>query len=360
MRDILHIDMDAFYAAVEERDFPQYRNKPLVVGGDPQQRGVVATCSYAARKFGIHSALSCAQAKRLCPQAIFVRPRFDVYRQVSEQIRNIMYQYTDLVEPLSLDEAYLDVTATEQQAKKPYFGSPTLIAKAIKQEIFKQTQLTASAGISYNKFLAKIASDLDKPDGLTLITQKQGPEFVKQLAIGQFYGIGPATESRMQDLGIYTGEDLLQWSLEELKPIFGKISHYYYHAARGQDDRQVQSQRQRKSIGSEKTFDQDLTDPMEMLAKLNSLAAEVWQDMQAKAVTAKTLTVKVKFDDFVQVTRAKTFPQDMHQLSDLTSSLQELLFKAEVQRRRVRLLGVTASNLSAVSQTKQKQQLSLL
>ena len=204
MRDILHIDMDAFYAAVEERDFPQYRNKPLVVGGDPQQRGVVATCSYAARKFGIHSALSCAQAKRLCPQAIFVRPRFDVYRQVSEQIRNIMYQYTDLVEPLSLDEAYLDVTATEQQAKKPYFGSPTLIAKAIKQEIFKQTQLTASAGISYNKFLAKIASDLDKPDGLTLITQKQGPEFVKQLAIGQFYGIGPATESRMQDLGIYT------------------------------------------------------------------------------------------------------------------------------------------------------------
>ena len=360
MRDILHIDMDAFYAAVEERDFPQYRNKPLVVGGAPHQRGVVATCNYAARQFGIHSALACAQAKRLCPQAIFVRPRFDVYRQVSQQIRQVMYQYTDLVEPLSLDEAYLDVTPSEDQARKRPFASPTLIAKSIKQDILKQTQLTASAGISYNKFLAKIASDLDKPDGLTLITQKQGPEFVKQLAIGKFYGIGPATEAKMQDLGIYTGEDLLQWSIEELRPIFGKISHYYYHAARGQDDRRVQSHRQRKSIGAEKTYDQDLRDPIEMLRKLNILATEVWQEMQLKGVTAKTLTVKVKFHDFVQVTRAKTFPHDMHQLVDLTSSLQELLHKAEVRHRRVRLLGVTASNLSNASQTMQKQQLSLL
>lgn len=360
MRDILHIDMDAFYAAVEQRDFPQYRNKPLVVGGDPKQRGVVATCSYEACQYGIHSALPCAQAQRLCPQAIFVRPRFDVYRHVSEQIRDVMHQYTDLVEPLSLDEAYIDVTAGDVRAGKPHLGSPTLIAKAIKINIFAKTQLTASAGISYNKFLAKIASDLDKPDGLTLITQKQGPEFVKQLAIGKFYGIGPATEAKMQDIGIYTGEDLLAWSLEELKPIFGKISHYYYHAARGQDDRQVQNHRQRKSIGSEKTFVQDLSDPAKMLEKLHELAAEVWQDMQVKAVSAKTLTVKVKFDDFVQVTRAKTFPQDLQQLADITSSLEELLRKAKVQNRRVRLLGVTVSNLSVTSQTQSEQQLLLL
>ncbi len=350
MRDIIHIDMDAFYAAVEQRDFPQYRNKPVVVGGDPDKRGVVATCSYEARKFGIHSAMACARAMRLCPNAIFVRPRFDVYRQISQQIRDIMFSYTDLVEPLSLDEAYLDVTHCKRS-----FGSPTLVAKAIKNEIQQVTGLTASAGVSYNKFIAKIASDMDKPDGLTLITQKQGPNFVKQLAIGKFHGIGPATETKMQDLGIYTGEDLLAWSLEELKAIFGKVSEYYYHAARGVDQRQVESHRQRKSIGSEKTYSEDVSDESEMLLRLEKLASEVWQDMQAKNISARTITVKVKFDNFAQVTRAVTLNQNIAKLEDITSQLNELLHKAEVRGRRVRLLGVSVSKLTLLEQLDEEQ-----
>ena len=355
MRQIIHIDMDAFYAAVEQRDFTQYRNKPVVVGGDPAARGVVATCSYEARKFGIHSAMPCAQAQRLCPQAIFVRPRFDVYRQVSQQVRTIMRHYTDVIEPLSLDEAYLDVTGYKRT-----LGSPTLIAKAIQKEILAKTQLTASAGVSYNKFLAKIASDQNKPNGLTLITKKQAPAFVQQLPIGKFYGIGPATQKKMQSLGIYTGKDLLQWSMDELKPVFGKVSHYYYYAARGIDDREVESHRPRKSIGSEKTFNQDLLQPEAMLEKLQHLATEVWHEMQAKGVNAKTVTIKVKFDNFVQVTRAKSVTGEIKELRDITIHLQTLLGKAEIMGRRVRLLGVTVSNLSAQDYAEKEHQLSLL
>ena len=350
MRDIIHIDMDAFFAAVEQRDYPQYRNKPVVVGGDPDKRGVVATCSYEARKFGIHSAMACARALRLCPNAIFVRPRFDVYREISQQIRNIMFSYTDLVEPLSLDEAYLDITHCKRS-----FGSPTLVAKAIKNEIFQITGLTASAGVSYNKFIAKIASDMDKPDGLTLITQKQGPDFVKQLAIGKFHGIGPATETKMQDLGIYTGEDLLAWSLEELKAIFGKVSEYYYNAARGIDNREVESHRQRKSIGSEKTYNEDLSEEPEMLSKLEKLASEVWQEMKTKNITARTVTVKVKFENFAQVTRSVTLTHNIANLEDITSQLHELLNKVEVQARRVRLLGVSVSKLTLLEQLDEEQ-----
>ncbi len=354
MQDIIHIDMDAFYASVEQRDYPQYRNKPVVVGGDPEQRGVVATCSYEARKFGIHSAMPCAHAKRLCPNAIFVRPRFELYRQISQQIRDIMFSYTDLVEPLSLDEAYLDVTHSKRS-----FGSPTLVAKAIKNEIHQVTALTASAGISYNKFLAKIASDLDKPDGLTLITEKQGPDFVKRLPIGKFHGIGPATEGKMKDLGVYTGEDLLAWDLEELKPIFGKVSDYYYHAARGVDHREVISHRQRKSIGSEKTYSEDVADEEEMLNRLRQLAEEVWQDLSSKRMTARTITIKVKFNNFVQLTRSLTLGCDIGQLEDLTSPLQDLLDKAEVKGRQVRLLGVSVSKLTLLEQV-DEEQLSLL
>jgi len=350
MQDIIHIDMDAFYASVEQRDFPQYRNKPVVVGGDPDKRGVVATCSYEARKFGIHSAMPCARALRLCPSAIFVRPRFDLYREISQQIRDVMFSYTDLVEPLSLDEAYLDVTQSKRS-----FGSPTLVAKAIKNEITNVTGLTASAGISYNKFLAKIASDLDKPNGLTLITEKQGPEFVKKLAIGKFHGIGPATEDKMQDLGVYNGEDLLAWSLEELKPIFGKVSEYYYLAARGIDHRKVVSNRERKSIGSEKTYSEDVDDLDEMLRRLEKLADEVWQDMSAKKMTARTVTVKVKFDNFTQVTRAVTLAKDIKKLTDITIPLAELLYKAEVKGRKVRLLGVSVSKLTMLEQLDEEQ-----
>lgn len=349
-KDIIHIDMDAFYASVEQRDFPQYRNKPVVVGGDPEKRGVVATCSYEARKFGIHSAMACARALRLCPNAIFVRPRFEVYRQISQQIRDIMFSYTDLVEPLSLDEAYLDVT----QCKRS-FGSPTLVAKAIKNEITQVTQLTASAGVSYNKFIAKIASDLDKPDGITLITQKQGPDFVKQLPIGKFHGIGPATEAKMQSLGVYSGEDLLSWTLEELTPIFGKVAEYYYFAARGIDHRNVESHRERKSIGSEKTYSEDVVDQEEMRSRLNKLAEDVWQDLQAKNMTARTITVKVKFDNFVQLTRAVTLSRNIEQLQDITGQLDDLLKKAETDGRRVRLLGVSVSKLILREQSEEEQ-----
>ena len=229
-----------------------------------------------------------------------------------------------------------------------------------KRQILEKTKLSASAGISYNKFLAKLASDLDKPDGLTLITEKQGPVFVRQLDIGKFYGIGPATEEKMQRLGIYTGEDLLAWSLDELKPLFGKASHYYYYAARGMDNREVESHRQRKSIGSEKTFTEDLVHPREMLEKLHQLATEVWGEMQAKEVTAKTITVKVKFNDFVQVTRAKSLSSNIGELADITMHLQELLSIAEVEGRRVRLLGVTVSNLGMFEQLKKERQLTLL
>ncbi len=354
MQDIIHIDMDAFYASVEQRDFLQYRNKPVVVGGDPEKRGVVATCSYEARKFGIHSAMPCAHALRLCPKAIFVRPRFELYREISQQIRDIMFSYTDLVEPLSLDEAYLDVA----QCKRS-FGSPTLVAKAIRNEIQQVTGLTASAGISYNKFLAKIASDLEKPDGLTLITEKQGPDFVKKLPIGKFHGIGPATQSKMQDLGVYSGEDLLAWSLEELKSMFGKVSDYYYHAARGIDHRKVISHRPRKSIGSEKTYSEDVGDTEEMLRRLEKLAEEVWQDLSGKYMMARTITVKVKFDNFVQITRSITLANDISKLADITIPLRYLLDKAEVDGRRIRLLGVSVSKLTMLEQV-DEEQLSLL
>lgn len=355
VRQIIHIDMDAFYAAVEQRDFPQLRNKPVVVGGDPAMRGVVATCSYEARKFGIHSAMPCAHALRLCPQAIFVRPRFEVYRQISRKIHDVMLGYTDLVEPLSLDEAYLDVT----QCKRA-LGSATLIAKAIKGEIVRNTGLTASAGVSYNKFLAKTASGLNKPDGLTLITEKEGADFVRQLPIGKFYGVGPATEEKMQRLGIYTGDDLLAWSMDALRPIFGKASHYYYYAARGVDDRAVESHRERKSIGCEKTFSEDLADVGEMLEKLQQLAGEVWQIVRAKKVTARTITVKVKFDNFVQVTRSVTTARNIRELKDITSHLEKLLRKAKIDGRQVRLLGVTVSNLDMSKQAVTNQQIALL
>ncbi len=355
MRHILHIDMDAFYAAVEQRDYPQYRKKPVVVGGDPATRGVVATCSYEARKFGIHSAMPCAQALRRCPQAIFIRPRFDVYRKVSQQIREIMHSYTTLVEPLSLDEAYLDVTES-----KASLGSPTLIAKSIKKDIYEQTQLTASAGVSYNKFLAKLASDMDKPNGLTLINIEQGPELVKQLLIGDFHGIGPATVEKMHSLGIYTGADLLDWSLDELKPIFGKASRYFYFAARGEDDREVISSRERKSIGSEKTYSEDLNDVDVMLNNLRGLAADVWEEMQNKEVVARTITVKVKFENFVQVTRSITIGDEISRIEDITSHLKGLLNKAVRENQRVRLLGVSVSNLTASSELRNKEQLTLL
>ena len=269
-RKIIHIDMDAFFAAVEQRDHPELRGKPVIVGGQPNSRGVVATCSYEARRFGIHSAMPSSRAYQLCPHAIFIRPRIPAYRQVSLQIHSIFRNYTNLIEPLSLDEAYLDVTASSL-----FRGSATLIAENIRKEILKQTGVTASAGISYNKFLAKLASDMNKPDGQYVIKPDQGETFVEQLPIGKFFGVGKVTEARMQSLGIYTGADLKAKSLQELCELFGKSGAYYYDIARGIDQRPVTSHRIRKSIGSETTFQQDLSRREEMLEWLYKLAREV-------------------------------------------------------------------------------------
>ncbi len=340
MRKIIHIDMDAFFASVEQRDHPEYQNKPLIVGGDPGRRGVVAACSYEARKFGIHSAMPSSRAKRLCPDAIFVRPNMDAYRKVSEQIRIIFHQYTDLVEPLSLDEAYLDVSDSELCK-----GSATLIAQEIKQAIFKTTNLIASAGVSYNKFLAKIASDMDKPDGLYLIKPEQGEKFVEQLNIGKFHGIGKATEAKMKAAGIHNGADLKQWSEADLTLRFGKVGTHYYLIARGIDHRSVNSTRIRKSLGTEHTYDQDLDDADFMQEELKRLIEKVSENLIEKKLVGQTLTIKIKYDNFEQVTRSYTSETSLNTTA-MRSLLPELLSKTDIFSRKVRLLGVSVSKLS--------------
>jgi DNA polymerase-4 len=341
-RKIIHIDMDAFYAAVEQRDHPQYRNKPLIVGGKPDSRGVVATCSYEARQFGVRSAMPSAHAYRLCPQAFFVKPRFDVYREASEIIRGIFARYCECFEPLSLDEAYLDVSDSEL-----YQGSATLLAKQIKREILRQTQLIASAGISYNKFLAKIASDQGKPDGLYLITPEQGPLFVEKLAIGKFHGIGRATEQKMHDLGVVTGKDLKQIPLAELQGYFGKAGQYYYDIARGIDHRQVNSNRARKSVGIETTFDRDIADLPTVLGYLQDLLQKALLRLAEKKMTAYTLTVKIKYQNFVQITRGRTLAEPIGDSPTTRLLLADLLKNTGIGASKVRLLGVTLSSLES-------------
>ncbi len=341
-RKIIHIDMDAFYAAVEQRDHPQYRNKPLIVGGKPDSRGVVATCSYEARQFGVRSAMPSAHAYRLCPQAIFVKPRFDVYREASEIIRGIFARYCECFEPLSLDEAYLDVSDSEL-----YQGSATLLAKQIKREILRQTQLIASAGISYNKFLAKIASDQGKPDGLYLITPEQGPLFVEKLAIGKFHGIGRATEQKMHDLGVVTGKDLKQIPLAELQRHFGKAGQYYYDIARGIDHRQITSNRARKSVGIETTFDHDIADLPTVLGYLQDLLQKALLRLAEKKMTAYTLTVKIKYQNFVQITRGRTLTEPIGDSPTTRLLLADLLKNTGIGAAKVRLLGVTLSSLES-------------
>jgi len=338
-RKIIHIDMDAFFAAVEQRDFPQYRNKPLIVGGSPGSRGVVATCSYEARQYGIHSAMPSAQAYRLCPQAIFVKPRFEAYQKASIAIREIFAEYTDLFEPLSLDEAYLDVSHVNLHQ-----GSATLIAKAIKSAIKRETQLTASAGVSYNKFLAKIASDINKPDGLYLITPEQGADFVEQLPVEKFHGIGKATSLKMHSLGIKTGKDLKELPLEMLQHYFGKAGLHYYNISRGIDNRPVNNYRIRKSVGVEITFQQDIKLKQDVIAQLQTLLEKALSKIAEKQLAAHTLTVKIKYHDFVQITRSRTLPH-LITAEPALSLFEDLLKDTEVGRRNVRLLGVTLSSL---------------
>ncbi|MEX0729580.1 MAG: DNA polymerase IV [Aquisalimonadaceae bacterium] len=342
IRKIIHIDMDAFYAAVEQRDNPALRGRPVIVGGSPTGRGVVATCSYEARRYGIHSAMPASRAIRLCPDAEFVRPRFDVYRAVSRQVQRIFRDYTQQVEPLSLDEAYLDVSDT------PGFqGSATLIARDIRRRILEETGLTASAGVSYNKFLAKQASDLDKPDGLTLIPPDEGARFVAELPIGRFHGVGAATERRMRELGISNGADLRAWTLVDLQQAFGKRAAFYHAIARGVDERPVQASRERKSIGAETTFAADLTQRKAMLAELHPLAAKVAGSLDAKRLQARTLTLKVKYADFVQITRSRSRQPPWTDASDMVYHLDGLLAQTDAPPRAVRLLGVTVSGLEA-------------
>jgi len=341
VRKIIHIDMDAYYASVEQRDNPQLRGKPIVVGGRPDSRGVVATCSYEARQFGIHSAMSCARAYQLCPNVIFVRPRFDDYVQVSQQIRNIFLSYTDLVEPLSLDEAYLDVTVNKQSIQ-----SATWIAQRIRQEIRQETGLTASAGVSYNKFLAKIASDVNKPDGLTVVTPEQAEQFIADLPIRHFHGVGRVTEKKMLALGIHSGLDLYLHTLEELLHYFGKAGQYYYGIARGVDPRPVKPNRIRKSIGKETTLDEDIADVSQMLTIIGNLADKVAAVLVQKQTSGLTLTLKVKYADFQIVTRSISGETPIETAAEILSLAEKMLKKTDAGNRAVRLLGVTISHLT--------------
>lgn len=347
-RKVIHVDMDAFYASVEQRDNPDFRGRPLVVGGSPESRGVVAACSYEARQFGIHSAMACSVAYRLCPQTIFVRPRFETYKSISRQIRNIFFEYTDLIEPLSLDEAYLDVSQSVHCD-----GSAVLIAEEIRRKIFEQTQLTASAGVSYNKFIAKVASDVNKPNGITIVLPKNGERFVAELSIGQFFGIGPVTEKKMHSLGIKTGADLHRKSLDELIHHFGRSAQYYYQVVRGIDERPVETGRERKSIGAETTFEKDITDTIAMLEVLENLMHEVADSLHHLELRAKTLTIKVKYADFTQVTRSYSPAQGFEVESEMADCFTLLLKRTEAGRRAVRLLGVSLSNFQPREGTRQ-------
>lgn len=353
-RKIIHVDMDAFFASVEQRDQPDYKGKPLIVGGQPNSRGVVAACSYEARKFGIHSAMPSSRAYRLCPEAIFVSPRFEAYREVSNQIRSIFWRYASEVEPLSLDEAYLDVTYTDD-----FEGSATLIAQAIKRDILAETGLTASAGVSFNKFLAKIASDINKPNGLYVIKPEQGQTFVADLAIGKFHGIGPATEGKMKKIGIDTGKDLRQKSLAELVDNFGKSGQYYFNIARAIDERPVRSQRQPKSLGKETTFAQDVLSLAEVTSKLEGLAEKVLASLTKQNMQARTLTVKIKYANFQLVTRAYSVEHSLD-LASLKQLIPLLLSRTEAGQKPVRLVGLSLSGFDNPQAEKIQAQLDLI
>ncbi len=335
--------MDAFYASVEQRDNPALRGKPLAVGGS-KERGVVAAASYEARKFGVRSAMSSRKAYQLCPAILFVKPRFEVYKAVSRQIREIFHQYTDLVEPLSLDEAYLDVTDN-----KPQLASARQIAERIKEQIKAETGLTASAGVSVNKFIAKIASDFRKPDGLTVVTPKQAGAFVAALPIDKFYGVGKVTARKMHGLGIHTGADLKEWPEPELARLFGKAGYFYYKIARAIDLRPVDPDRIRKSIGAETTFDRDITEPDHIREELESIAAEVAGRMERTSSFGRTLTLKVKYADFTQITRSRTVPYLINGLTPMTTIAGQLTEEVDWTKP-VRLLGLTVSSLHQADQ----------
>ena len=340
-RKIIHIDMDAFYASVEQRDFPEYRGKPLIVGGPPDARGVVATASYEARKFGVHSAMSSRQAFKLCPQGLFVKPRFAAYKEVSQKIREIFSRYTDLIEPLSLDEAYLDVSND-----KLNIGSAIEIAKQIKQAIKDELQLTASAGVSINKFVAKTASDINKPDGLTFIGPSAIEAFMEKLPVEKFFGVGKVTAQKMKNMGLHTGADLKRLSEHELVKTFGKTGRFYYQIVRGIDNREVQPDRETKSLAAEDTFPYDLTTLEEMEAELDKIASTVCNRLQNYGLKGRTITLKIKYSDFKQITRNQSFPIGFDDPETIASTAKSLLAATIVEDKKVRLLGISLSNFA--------------
>jgi DNA polymerase-4 len=342
-RKIIHVDMDAFYASVEQRDNPDLRGKPVAVGGS-RERGVVAAASYEARKFGVRSAMPSVTAKRQCPDLIFVKPRFEVYKAISQQIREIFAEHTPIIEPLSLDEAYLDVTENLQ-------GIPLArdVALAIRAKIKEVTGLNASAGVSYNKFLAKLASDHRKPNGQYVITPEMGPAFVEALPVGKFHGIGPATSAKMNSLGLYTGLDMRNQSLEFMQANFGKAGNYYYYyyyyywISRGVDNREVRADRIRKSIGAENTFFTDLTEFEAMVSELQPLIDKVWRDCEDKGTRGRTVTLKVKFADFELISRSRTLAGVVGSRNEFEIVSAELLKALFPMQKAVRLLGVSIS-----------------
>lgn len=345
-RKIIHIDMDAFYASVEQRDHPELAGQPLIVGGSPEGRGgVVATASYEARKFGVRSAMSSKQALQLCPQAIFVRPRFEVYKEVSRQIREIFRRYTDLIEPLSLDEAYLDVTED-----KLGIGSALEIARQIKDAIQAELQLTASAGVSVNKFVAKIASDINKPNGLKFIGPSAIEAFMEQLPVEKFYGVGKVTAAKMKAMGLFTGAALKELSEAELVRHFGKAGRFYFRIVRGVDERQVQPHRAAKSLAAEDTFPYDLSNLAEMEAQLDRLAEVVHGRLTKNNLQGRTLTLKIKYSDFKQITRNRSYPEPLTALETIRTIARELLTATFEKGQRVRLLGISLSNFDSAKE----------
>ncbi len=343
-RKIIHIDMDAFYASVEQRDFPELRGKPLVVGGDPNGRGVVAAASYEVRQFGVRSAMSCYEARKRCPEVIFVRPRFEVYRAVSSDIRNIMYSLTPHVEPLSLDEAYLEVTGLTVHK-----GSATLMANWLRAQILQHTGLTASAGVSFNKMLAKIASDINKPNGTAIITPEDADAFISTLPIERFHGIGKATARRLHAMGVTNGADLHRMSAEVLVNEFGKRGQFYHDIAHGRDERAVKSERLHKSVGSETTFRENLNDDTALRVQIYEQNADAFAQLHKKNLIAYTITLKVKYADFTQITRTHTLTTAFSSAESAHYWLDKLFLDIPRQLP-IRLVGVTFSSLTPATQ----------
>ncbi|WP_036157448.1 DNA polymerase IV [Maribacter forsetii] len=347
LRKIIHVDMDAFYASVEELDNPDLKGKPLAVGGS-EKRGVVSAANYEARKFGVRSAMSGFQAKKNCPHLTFVKPRFDRYKEISKQIRAIFFEYTDLVEPLSLDEAYLDVTVNKK-------GNPsaTMLATEIRQRILEKTGLNASAGISINKFIAKVASDINKPNGQKTVNPEEVIPFLEELDIRKFYGVGKVTAEKMYKLGIFTGSDLKSKSIEFLADNFGKSGPYYYHVVRGIHNSEVKPHRIPKSLGAERTFNENLSSEVFMLERLEHIAQELERRLTKSKVAGKTITLKIKYSDFTLNTRSKTMPYFIADKDLILETAKDLLYQEELQNS-VRLLGISLSNLNTEDKTVKK------